>query len=110
NHPSLTIHGHGLKDLAESLQAELIRADERAERAGARLYTVGILPTIDGEDLAGEGWISEGNRYAALNTAVLEARGEEILIDIDGPEHLSYYAKDIAAESTCTSMQLHLEV
>ena len=110
NHPSLTIHGHGLKDLAESLQAELVRADERAERAGARLYTVGILPTIDGEDLSGEGWISEGNRYAALNTAVLEARGEEILIDIDGPEHLSYYAKDIAAESTCTSMQLHLEV
>jgi len=110
NHPSLTIHGHGLKDLEESLRAELVRADERAVRAGAHLYTVGILPTIDGEDLAGEGWISEGNRYAALNTAVLEARGEDILIDIDGPEHLSYYAKDIAAESTCTSMQLHLEV
>ncbi|QCU78713.1 glutamate--cysteine ligase [Citricoccus sp. SGAir0253] len=110
NHPSLTIHGHGLKDLEESLRAELDRADDRAVRAGAHLYAVGILPTLDGEDLAGEGWISEGNRYAALNTAVLEARGEDILIDIEGPEHLSYYAKDIAPESTCTSMQLHLEV
>lgn len=110
NHPSLTIRGRGLTDLEESLKAELDRADERAVRAGAHLYAVGILPTISGEDLAGEGWISEGNRYAALNAAILEARGEDILIDITGPERLSYYARDIAPESTCTSMQLHLEV
>ncbi|GAA1666184.1 hypothetical protein GCM10010977_05920 [Citricoccus zhacaiensis] len=110
NHPSLTIRERGLRDLEESLKAELNRADERAIRAGAHLYAIGILPTLDGEDLAGEGWISEGNRYSALNAAILEARGEDILIDIDGPEHLSYYARDIAPESTCTSMQLHLEV
>lgn len=110
NHPSLTIRERGLRDLEESLKAELDRADERAIRAGAQLYAIGILPTLDGEDLAGEDWISEGNRYSALNAAILEARGEDILIDIDGPEHLSYYARDIAPESTCTSMQLHLEV
>lgn len=110
NHPSLTIRGRGLAELEESLRAELNRADHRSVRAGAHLYAVGILPTISAEDLDGEGWISEGNRYAALNTAILEARGEDILIDIDGPEHLSYYARDIGPESTCTSMQLHLEV
>lgn len=110
NHPTLTIRGRGLTELEESLKVELDRADERAIRAGAHLYAVGILPTISGEDLAGEGWISEGNRYTALNAAILEARGEDILIDINGPEHLSYYARDIAPESTCTSMQLHLEV
>lgn len=110
NHPSLTIRRRGLSELEESLKAELDRADERAERAGAHLFAVGILPTISGDDLSGEGWISTGNRFTALNEAILEARGEDILIDIDGPEHLSYYARDIAPESTCTSMQLHLEV
>ncbi|MFC7403153.1 glutamate--cysteine ligase [Citricoccus sp. GCM10030269] len=110
NHPTLTLRGRGLAELEESLRSELDRAEQRAVRAGAHLYAIGILPTLDGDDLAGEGWISEGNRYAALNAAILEARGEDILIDIDGPEHLSYYARDIAPESTCTSMQLHLEV
>nr|WDS96206.1 glutamate-cysteine ligase [Micrococcus sp.] len=110
NHPALTIRGTGLTELEASLRAQLERAEERAVRAGASILPVGILPTLRGEDLSGEGWISEGNRYAALNTAVLESRGEEILIDIDGPEHLAYYAQDIAAESACTSMQLHLEV
>ena len=110
NHPALTIRGTGLTELEASLRAQLERAEERAVRAGASILPVGILPTLRGEDLSGEGWISEGNRYAALNTAVLQSRGEEILIDIDGPEHLAYYAQDIAAESACTSMQLHLEV
>lgn len=110
NHPTLTIRGTGLTELESSLRAELETAQSRAVRAGGTILPVGILPTLRSEDLSGEGWISEGNRYAALNNAVLEARGEEVLIDIDGIEHLSYYAQDIAAESACTSLQLHLEV
>src|SRR5262249_62115201 len=38
------------------------------------------------------------------------ARGEDTVIDIDGPERLSLQTASIAPESACTSMQLHLQV
>ena len=49
-------------------------------------------------------------RYQALNDSIFNARGEDILIDISGPEPLSLNSASIAPESACTSMQLHLQV
>ncbi len=49
-------------------------------------------------------------RYQALNDSIFTARGEDIMIDIAGPERLSLQAASIAPESACTSMQLHLQV
>src|SRR5262249_4357398 len=42
--------------------------------------------------------------------SIFVARGEDIVIDIDGPERLSLQTASIAPESACTSMQLHLQV
>src|SRR6202022_1232226 len=53
---------------------------------------------------------SQGSRYAALNESIFNARGEDIQIDISGPEPLSLDSASIAPESACTSMQLHLQV
>ena len=54
--------------------------------------------------------MSESTRYAALNDSIFNARGEDIQIDIAGPEPLSLQTASIAPESACTSMQLHLQV
>ena len=54
--------------------------------------------------------MSESIRYQALNDSIFTARGEDIMIDIAGPERLSLQAASIAPESACTSMQLHLQV
>ena len=50
--------------------------------------------------------MSESTRYQALNDSIFTARGEDILIDIAGPERLSLQTASIAPESACTSMQL----
>jgi hypothetical protein len=70
---------------------------------------IGILPTLMPEHLS-EDWMSESTRYQALNDSIFTARGEDIMIDIDGPERLSLRSPSIAPESACTSLQLHLQV
>ena len=57
-------------------------------------------------------WISENIRYAALNNAVLDARGEDVWLELEGPtgERIARYSDSLAPESACTSIQLHLQV
>ena len=81
----------------------------RPTRNGAHIVMIGILPTLMPEHLSGR-WMSESTRYQALNDSIFTARGEDILIDIAGPERLSLQTESIAPESACTSMQLHLQV
>lgn len=97
--------------LEESLRESLNRAESKAEEAGARIIAIGILPTIRPEHFQGE-WISDNNRYTALNDSIFVARGEDIVLDIEGPtgERLHTFADSIAPESACTSVQLHLQV
>ena len=110
NHPALYIAGPGLRELEDSLRTQLNRADQRAAAAGADILMVGIMPTLQRGLVEGSDWLSSGQRYAALNTSVLQARGEDVLLDLTGVEGLSFYAKNIAPEAACTSVQLHLEV
>lgn len=110
NHPALDVAGRGLRELEESLRTQLNRADARADAAGTDLLMTGILPTLQAEQLQDKDWMSAGKRYAALNTSVLQARGEDVLIDIAGEEHLRFYAQSIAPEAACTSVQLHLQL
>jgi hypothetical protein len=86
-------------------------AERRSSAMGTHIIMTGILPTVMAETFQGE-WMSENVRYAAINDAVLAARGEDIHIDIEGPsgEALATYVDSVAPESACTSMQLHLQV
>ncbi|APF40570.1 glutamate-cysteine ligase family protein [Neomicrococcus aestuarii] len=110
NHDAVQIQGRGLLALEESLRTELDRAVSRAQDVDVNIMLVGILPTLDQDYVHSKNWISPGKRYAALNTSVLQARGEDVLIDIVGQERLSFYAANIAPEAACTSVQLHLQV
>ena len=109
NVPPRPLPGHTALDLEAEVRTSLNDAETRASSSGAHIVMIGILPTLMPEHLD-QGWMSESTRYAALNDSVLAARGEDIQINISGPEPLSWSAATIAAESACTSVQLHLQV
>ena len=111
NVPPGPLDGDSLTRLEESLRASLNAAERRSSAMGTHIIMTGILPTVMLETFQGE-WMSENVRYAAINDAVLAARGEDILIDIEGTtgESLTCYVDSVAPESACTSMQLHLQV
>ncbi len=109
NVPPRPLPGQSALELEDEVRASLNAAETKANRSGAHIVMVGILPTLMPEHLAKD-WMSESIRYQALNDSIFTARGEDIQIDIDGPERLSLHAETIAPESACTSMQLHLQV
>ena len=103
--------GDSALELEQELRESLNAADLKAREVGSRLISIGILPTIMPEHYEGE-WISDNNRYTALNDSIFGARGEDIFLDITGPqgERVATYCDSIAPESACTSVQLHLQV
>ena len=54
--------------------------------------------------------LSANPRYQLLSDQILAARGEDIVIDIGGPERLRTTADSIVPEAACTSTQLHVQV
>ncbi|MBS1696395.1 MAG: glutamate--cysteine ligase [Actinobacteria bacterium] len=109
NVPPRPLPGRTGADLETEVRASLNAAEEKASQDGAHIVMIGILPTLMPEHLSGE-WMSESTRYQALNDSIFTARGEDIIIDIAGPERLCLESASIAPESACTSMQLHLQV
>ncbi len=109
NVPPRPLAGDTSVQLEDEVRASLNAAETKASAGGAHIVMIGILPTLMPEHLA-SGWMSESARYAALNDSIFNARGEDLQIDIDGPEPLSIKSTSIAPESACTSMQLHVQV
>ncbi|MBB1251969.1 glutamate--cysteine ligase [Streptomyces alkaliterrae] len=101
--------GRVLDQLAEELRTGLAYADRKAGEVAAGIVMIGILPTLTGEDLVAAN-LSAADRYTLLNEQIMAARGEEIVLDIEGVERLRYVAGSIAPEAACTSVQLHLQV
>jgi hypothetical protein len=109
NVPPRPLPGRTGLELEAEVRASLNAAESKANEDGAHIVMIGILPTLMPEHLSGD-WMSESTRYQALNDSIFTARGEDIDINIDGPERLSLQSASIAPESACTSMQLHLQV
>jgi hypothetical protein len=110
NVPPRTLDGAGAHELERGLRGSLNAAEEKANRRGGHIVMIGILPTLLPQHVAGAGWMSPSARYAALNDSILAARGEDIHLDLHGVERLTAYAENLAPESACTSIQLHLQV
>lgn len=109
NVPPRPLPGRAPLELEEEVRRSLNAAETKASENGAHIVMVGILPTLMPEHLS-DGWMSDSTRYQALNDSIFTARGEDMPIDISGPERLSLQSASIAPESACTSMQLHLQV
>ena len=98
--------GTALSELELAVRTTLNSAEERGRTAGAHMVLVGILPTIDEAHLNADS-LSANPRYRLLNEQIFAARGEDLDIDITGPERLKTFADTIAPEAACTSVQLH---
>ncbi|BBY26376.1 glutamate--cysteine ligase [Mycolicibacterium sediminis] len=109
NVPPRPLPGRSALELETEVRASLNAAEAKANADGSHIVMIGILPTLMPEHLTGT-WMSESTRYQALNDSIFTARGEDIQIDIHGPERLNVGTATIAPESACTSMQLHLQV
>ncbi|HEV2638733.1 MAG TPA: glutamate--cysteine ligase [Actinocrinis sp.] len=101
--------GTVFSELAEELQTALSYADRVATGCGARVAVIGILPTLDLEHMVEENF-STDDRYLLLNEQIMQVRGEDFHLRIDGPEPLETTFRHILPEACCTSLQLHLQV
>ena len=97
------------RDVEKELREALDYAWESAQSLDARVMIIGILPTLTDFDVTEQN-LSANPRYKALNDSILNQRGEDLLIRIEGDEVLDTTANSILFEAACTSMQLHLQV
>lgn len=116
NVPPHALAGDELAELDRELRASLTNAENKARDAGTGLVMIGMLPTLR-ERHVERHCLSSNPRYATLNKQIFDARGEEMVLDLEGAplagrraEKLVDYADSIAPESACTSVQLHLQV
>jgi len=109
NVPPQRLSDRGLTRFENRVRTSLNAAEERAAGIGTHLVMIGILPTLTQEHLTLES-LSANPRYALLNEQIFAARGEDLLIEIDGVERLHVRCDSIAPEAACTSVQFHVQV
>ncbi|WP_405911842.1 glutamate--cysteine ligase [Streptomyces sp. NBC_00963] len=101
--------GRVFDQLAEELRTGLAYAHRKAAEVDAGIVMIGILPTLELQDL-GAANLSSADRYTLLDDQMRAARGEDFDLDITGVERLTCSSSSIAPEAACTSVQLHLQV
>lgn len=102
--------GHVFSAMHNELSETWQRCQQTAARLDARVVMIGILPTVENEDLNLAN-MSHMERYRALNREVVRMRqGKPIVLDINGHEHLKLTHRDVMLESAATSFQIHLQM
>ncbi len=108
NVPPAKLREGGLRTFEEHLRRSLNDAEKKSAAVGANMVMIGILPTL-AEGHMGLDAISGNPRYRLLSEQILNARGEDITISIDGTERLRTTADSIVPEAACTSTQFHVQ-
>lgn len=93
-------------------QEILRKVDELSALAAERdahIVPIGILPTLSPEDL-GDHCITDRQRYRALVARLIEGRGSDFNIDINGHDPLKMAMSNITLEGANTSFQVHQRV
>lgn len=101
--------GHPFRALEAELSEALGEVHRAARSHGARVATIGILPTLEESDLQ-SGALTELHRYRALSASIRRLRQGPTTIRITGLEELEVAAEDVTMEGANTSLQLHLRV
>jgi gamma-glutamyl:cysteine ligase YbdK (ATP-grasp superfamily) len=109
NVPPQLLRDEGIQAFEQGVRNSLNAAEAKAAALGAHMTMIGILPTLDRHHLIREN-LSSNPRYHLISDQILAARGEDIELDIAGPERLRITADSIAPEAACTSTQLHVQV
>ena len=102
------LQGAALSRLAEELTATWGECNRAAVDLDARLAMIGILPTVEEQDLTGKN-MSRLQRYLALDEQLAHLRGGSPLhMDISGHERLSFQHDDVMLESATTSRSMRI--
>ena len=99
----------GVSGFEDDLRSSLNQAESKAGEVDAHMVMIGILPTLEDGHLS-PSKISPNPRYKLLSDQILAARGEDLVIDIQGTERLRTTSESIMPEAACTSTQLHTQV
>ena len=108
NVPPALLREGGLGTFEATLRRSLNDAESRAAEVGAHQVMIGVLPTLAPAHFAPQ-MMSANPRYRLLSEQILNARGEDIRIDITGPERLITTSDSILPEAACTSTQFHVQ-
>ena len=111
NVPPVKLREGGLETFEELLRSDLNGAEAKSAEVGAHLVMIGILPTLAADHMTAES-ISPNPRYKLLGEQILNARGEDISIQIAGignVEKLDTTTDSIVPEAACTSTQFHVQ-
>jgi gamma-glutamyl:cysteine ligase YbdK (ATP-grasp superfamily) len=109
NVPPKQLKDRGFTAFEDGVRASLNDAETKAAEVGAHLVMIGILPTLSAGHMSPDS-LTPNPRYQLLSDQILAARGEDIVIDISGPERLRTTTDSIVPEAACTSTQLHIQV
>lgn len=108
NVPPAKLREGGLTTFEETLRRSLNDAEEKSSAVGAHMVMIGILPTLAEGHMTLDS-LSANPRYKLLSEQILDARGEDITISVDGVERLRTTADSIVPEAACTSTQFHVQ-
>jgi gamma-glutamyl:cysteine ligase YbdK (ATP-grasp superfamily) len=109
NVPPRLIADDGFARYERFLREAFNTAQIRAQLAGTGLVLIGILPTVRPAHTVLDN-ISASPRYHALNRQILDARRDDVSIDIRGVERVELETDSIMPEAANTSVQFHLQV
>src|SRR3954454_4904079 len=98
----------GLTTFEDNLRRSLNVAEAKSSAGGAHMVMIGVLPTLDAGRMTLSS-LSANPRYKLLSEQILDARGEDITIAVDGVERLRTTADSIVPEAACTSTQFHVQ-
>jgi CBS domain-containing protein/gamma-glutamyl:cysteine ligase YbdK (ATP-grasp superfamily) len=98
-----------LSRLEEEIRSLLALARQAAQESHAELLLTGILPTLALSDLSLEN-MAPVPRYAALNAAMVKARGGDFQVQIKGIDEFFTTHDNVMLESCNTSFQIHFQV
>jgi CBS domain-containing protein/gamma-glutamyl:cysteine ligase YbdK (ATP-grasp superfamily) len=105
----LVFGGDCLRRLEHQLDELLAQARRAANAVGAEIVMVGILPTLQKEDLTLDN-MTPIPRYFALNDALNRLAGRAYEFEIQGVDELSVTHDSVMAEACNTSFQVHFQV
>src|SRR5262249_6475995 len=103
------VGGTGLSEYEDELQATFNAARVVADQMDIQLVLTGLLPTLRPAHMIAAN-MSAQPRYRALNDQIIDSRGDDITVDIRGPESLRVRLDSIMGEAANTSIQVHLQV
>ena len=109
NLPAFSISQRPFQATERAIIDSLSRLEKVAANRGGRIVPIGILPTLRQSDF-GHHCVTDRRRYHALVRQLIERRGDQFNIDINGAEPLKLAMGDITLEGANTSFQVHYRV